>query len=106
MLRLINQLVSQAIRTWSLVEGIHQAPVHFPMLYQALFIEHDPNWSRRTFSIHVNFCTLPSSSFSEYHSFIHYGDLYSAPSRLLLRSAPDPCTTKKKSFETLPATMD
>src|SRR6218665_1427881 len=66
MLRLINQLVSQAIRTWSLVEGIHQAPVHFPMLYQALFIEHDPNWSRRTFSIHVNFCTLPSSSFSEY----------------------------------------
>src|SRR6218665_1639023 len=34
------------------------------------------------------------------HSFIHYGDLYSAPSRLLLRSAPDPCTTKKKSFET------
>src|SRR6218665_3914212 len=33
------------------------------------------------------------------HSFIHYGDLYSAPSRLLLRSAPDPCTIKKKSFE-------
>src|SRR6218665_518250 len=33
------------------------------------------------------------------HSFIHYGDLYSAPSRLLLRSAPDPCTAKKKSFE-------
>src|SRR6218665_3755598 len=33
------------------------------------------------------------------HSFIHYGDLYSVPSRLLLRSAPDPCTAKKKSFE-------
>jgi len=33
------------------------------------------------------------------HSFIHYGDLYSAPSRLLLRLAPDPCTAKKKSFE-------
>ena len=32
-------------------------------------------------------------------SFIHYGDLYSASSRLLLRSAPDPCTAKKKSFE-------
>src|SRR6218665_1926543 len=32
--------------------------------------------------------------------FIHYGDLYSAPSMLLLRSAPDPCTAKKKSFET------
>src|SRR6218665_410857 len=32
-------------------------------------------------------------------SFIHYGDLYSAPSRLLLRSAPDPCTAKEKSFE-------
>src|SRR6218665_2938993 len=34
------------------------------------------------------------------HSLIHYGDLYSAPSRLLLRSAPDPCMAKKKSFET------
>src|SRR6218665_3596939 len=33
------------------------------------------------------------------HSFIHYGDLYSAPSMLLLRSAPDPCTAKDKSFE-------
>src|SRR6218665_3055517 len=33
------------------------------------------------------------------HSFIHYEDLYSAPSRLLLRSAPDPCTAKEKSFE-------
>src|SRR6218665_506738 len=32
-------------------------------------------------------------------SFIHYGDLYSAPSTLLLRSAPDPCMAKKKSFE-------
>src|SRR6218665_3174798 len=32
-------------------------------------------------------------------SFILYGDLYSTPSRLLLRSAPDPCTAKKKSFE-------
>src|SRR6218665_3552994 len=31
---------------------------------------------------------------------VHYGDLYSASSRLLLRSAPDPCTAKKKSFET------
>src|SRR6218665_10691 len=35
-----------------------------------------------------------------FHSFIHYGDLYSAPSRLLLRTASDPCTAKKKSFET------
>src|SRR6218665_68598 len=33
------------------------------------------------------------------HSFIHYGDLYSAPSTLLLRSAPGPCTAKEKSFE-------
>src|SRR6218665_3475591 len=32
-------------------------------------------------------------------SFIHYGDLYSAPSRLLRRSAPDHCTAKEKSFE-------
>jgi len=32
------------------------------------------------------------------YSFIHYGDLYSASTRLLLRSAPDPCTAKKNSF--------
>src|SRR6218665_1699114 len=30
---------------------------------------------------------------------MHYGDLYSAPSMLLLRSVPDPCTAEKKSFE-------
>ena len=41
-----------------------------------------------------------STDGKQFHSFIHYGDLYSAPSRLLLRSAPDPCTAKKKSFET------
>src|SRR6218665_98956 len=35
----------------------------------------------------------------KHNSFIHYGDLYSAPSKLLLRSAPDPCTAKEKSFE-------
>src|SRR5688572_22336973 len=28
------------------------------------------------------------------HSFIHYKDLYSAPSRLLLRSTPDPSTAE------------
>src|SRR6218665_3334137 len=33
------------------------------------------------------------------NSFIHYRDLYSASSRLLFRSAPDPCTAKRKSFE-------
>src|SRR6218665_1616358 len=33
--------------------------------------------------------------------FIRYGDLYSASSRLLLRSAPKPCTAKKKSFEAI-----
>src|SRR6218665_1616122 len=33
-----------------------------------------------------------------FYSFIQYGDLYSTSSRLLLRSAPDPCTAKKKSF--------
>ena len=32
------------------------------------------------------------------HSFIHYGNLYSASSRLLLRSAPDPYTAKENSF--------
>ena len=31
--------------------------------------------------------------------FIHYRDLYSAYSRLLLRSAPDPCMAKKNSFQ-------
>src|SRR6218665_605410 len=31
-------------------------------------------------------------------SFIHYGNSYSASSRLLLRSAPDPCTAKYNSF--------
>ena len=35
----------------------------------------------------------------ESDSFTHYGDVYSAPSRLLLRSAPDPFTAKEKSFE-------
>jgi len=33
--------------------------------------------------------------FCHLSSFIHYGDLYSAPSTLLLRSAPDPCTAKR-----------
>ena len=33
------------------------------------------------------------------HSFIHYMDLYSASSRLLLRSAPDFSTAKKSSFK-------
>src|SRR6218665_4224855 len=34
------------------------------------------------------------------HSFIiHYGDFYSASSRLLFRSAPEPCTAKNKSFQ-------
>src|SRR6218665_301274 len=42
--------------------------------------------------------TILSISFCLY-SFIHYGDLYSASSRLLLRSATDPCTVKKMSFE-------
>src|SRR6218665_628241 len=32
-------------------------------------------------------------------SFIHYGDLYSASSRLLLRSAPNPCMAKKNNFQ-------
>src|SRR6218665_2010051 len=30
--------------------------------------------------------------------FIHYGDLHSASSRLLLRSAPEQCTAKENSF--------
>src|SRR6218665_573376 len=33
------------------------------------------------------------------HSFIHYMNLYSASSRLLLRSAPDSSTAKKSSFK-------
>src|SRR6218665_2161197 len=37
---------------------------------------------------------------SEYriHSFIHYMNLYSASSRLLIRSAPDSSTAKRISF--------
>ena len=31
--------------------------------------------------------------------FIHYEYLYSASSRLLLRSTPNPCTAKKNSFQ-------
>jgi len=42
---------------------------------------------------------IGESFINYFHSFIHYGDLYSAPSRLLLRSAPNPCAAKKKSFE-------
>ena len=40
-----------------------------------------------------------TEGYSFIHSFIHYEDLYSAPSRLLLRSAPDPSTAEKDSFE-------
>src|SRR6218665_104288 len=40
-----------------------------------------------------------SSSQSLIYLFIHYGDLYSASSRLLLKNAPDPCTTIKDSFQ-------
>src|SRR6218665_3036119 len=50
--------------------------------------------------INCCYCAGLEPHFLDLHSFIHYGDLYSAPSRLLLRSAPDPCTAKKKSFET------
>src|SRR6218665_1356865 len=61
-------------------------------------------FTRRTQNFHSNNGIRSATGLitSEYvsfiHSFIHYGDLYSAPSRLLLRSAPDPCTAKK-SFE-------
>ena len=48
-------------------------------------------------SAHEIWCISVQAKFI--HSFIHYGDLYSASSRLLLRSAPDLCTTKEKSFE-------
>src|SRR6218665_2163986 len=47
---------------------------------------------RKTWSAH-------KYPFQKCFSFIHYGDLYSASSRLLLRSAPNPCTAKKKNFE-------
>src|SRR6218665_3745379 len=45
----------------------------------------------------LEFC--PKADVITFIHSIHYRDLYSAPSRLLLRSAPDPCTAKKKSFE-------
>jgi len=38
-------------------------------------------------------------SFTELHySFFRYRHLYSASSRLLFKSAPNPCTAKRKSF--------
>src|SRR6218665_146285 len=52
----------------------------------------------RALDVSSEFCFIVHSFII--HSFIHYGDLYSAPLRLLFRSAPDPCTAKKKSFET------
>src|SRR6218665_881719 len=42
-------------------------------------------------------CVLPSWVYVR--TFIHYENLYSAPSKLLPRSAPDPRTAKEKSFE-------
>src|SRR6218665_1962168 len=58
----------------------------------------DPNciWKKGSNSTFITGLSHPGKQYS----FIHYGDLYSAPSRLLLRSAPNPCTAKKKSFET------
>jgi len=54
-------------------------------------------WSRPSHSAHSKL--YPHDLSIVIHSFIHYEDLYSASSRLLLRSAPDPCMAKKKSFE-------
>ena len=52
------------------------------------------------------FCTLSVANKSVHFccliivcSFIHYMDLYSASSRLLLRSAPDSSTAKRSSFK-------
>src|SRR6218665_3007671 len=57
-------------------------------------------WILKTIrSKYISVISPKESIHSFIHSFIHYEDLYSAPSRLLLRSAPDPCTAKKKSFE-------
>jgi len=49
-------------------------------------------------------CNNSNLSVSEFSKrqcniIIHYGELCSASSRLLLRSAPDPCTAIKESFE-------
>ena len=41
----------------------------------------------------------PSQRLVLVYSFIHYWDLYSASSRLLLRSASDLCMAKKNSFQ-------
>src|SRR6218665_651029 len=49
-------------------------------------------YRRQTMSYH------PQTETTSY-SFIHYGDLYSASSRLLFRSAPDPCMAKENSFK-------
>ena len=46
-------------------------------------------------------CVRMTVCMRAYGSFIHYGELYSAPSRLLLRSAPDRCTAKEKSVDVI-----
>src|SRR6218665_3641665 len=61
--------------------------------------------------IRLSFCKVPGNHgygfgsgdrhfrSSSTYSFIHYGDLYSACSGLLLRRTPDPCAAKKNSFQ-------
>src|SRR6218665_3164276 len=57
------------------------------------------NSSRLLLDQHLYFLSACNNIlFCFIHSFIHYMDLYSTSSRLLLRSAPDSSTAKKSSI--------
>jgi len=47
----------------------------------------------------ILFSNLMFYQIAQLHSFIHYVNLYSASSRVLLRSAPDSSMAKKSSFK-------
>src|SRR6218665_694331 len=77
---------------------------HFPYVYYYMLnVVYDHFLTRKTpfFTLFILSRTSDNTTSQNIHSFIHYGDLYSAPSRLLLRSAPNPCTAKKKIFESI-----
>src|SRR6218665_1763111 len=82
---------------------MHFPPVSdFPLFPKILFKLRGNCFVNFTFSKKISrfsYAKISDQIFLVIHSFIHYGDLYSAPSRLLLRNAPDPCTAKEKRFE-------
>jgi len=55
--------------------------------------------TKRMISVGRNKSIQLSGCFIFCSSFIHYGDLYSASSRLLLRSVPDPCMARNDTVQ-------